>query len=132
MPSPIASRTPEGEPNCCPVCRSEIAIEPSIPPGDAPCPRCGHLLWFLPRGGVIPVLDTGAIASENRRRANAFLDQSSWAGSISQQLGADSLDLMELVMELEEELGIRIPDDQLKRIQTVDDLLDWYLTKSLT
>lgn len=43
----IASRTPEGEPNFCPVCAHEVCIEPSYPPGDAPCPCCGHLLWFV-------------------------------------------------------------------------------------
>lgn len=42
----ISSRTPEGQPNQCPVCGSRLAIEPSDPAGDAPCPRCGHLLWF--------------------------------------------------------------------------------------
>jgi anti-anti-sigma factor len=42
----ISSRTPEGQSNHCPVCGSHIKIEPSDPPGDAPCPRCGHLLWF--------------------------------------------------------------------------------------
>lgn len=42
----ISSRTPEGRPNRCPVCGSEVVIEPSDPAGDAPCPRCGHLLWF--------------------------------------------------------------------------------------
>jgi anti-anti-sigma factor len=42
----ISSRTPEGQPNHCPVCKSELRIEPSDPAGDAPCPRCGHLLWF--------------------------------------------------------------------------------------
>jgi anti-anti-sigma factor len=42
----IASRTPEGQPNHCPVCDSDLRIEPSYPAGDAPCPRCGHLLWF--------------------------------------------------------------------------------------
>jgi hypothetical protein len=42
----IASRTPEGEPNTCPVCGAAVAIEPSNPPGDAPCPCCGVLLWF--------------------------------------------------------------------------------------
>lgn len=41
-----ASRTPEGEPNRCPVCGKEVRLEPSRPPGDAPCPNCGHLLWF--------------------------------------------------------------------------------------
>jgi anti-anti-sigma factor len=42
----ISSRTPEGAPNRCSVCGSEIRIDPSRPPGDAPCPNCGHLLWF--------------------------------------------------------------------------------------
>src|SRR5262245_61157421 len=41
-----SSRTPEGEPNRCPVCGSELRLEPSRPPGDAPCPSCGSLLWF--------------------------------------------------------------------------------------
>src|SRR5262249_16413716 len=44
----ISSRTPEGQPNHCPVCKTELRIEPSDPAGDAPCPRCGHLLWFTP------------------------------------------------------------------------------------
>ena len=42
-----SSRTPEGEPNFCPVCGHLVQIEPSRPPGDAPCPYCGHLLWFV-------------------------------------------------------------------------------------
>jgi signal recognition particle GTPase len=41
-----SSRTPEGEPNQCPVCGKPVLIDPSRPPGDAPCPHCGHLLWF--------------------------------------------------------------------------------------
>jgi len=42
----ISSQTPESQPNRCRVCGSEIKIEPSALPGDAPCLRCGHLLWF--------------------------------------------------------------------------------------
>ena len=41
-----SSRTPEGEPNRCPVCGKSLCIEPSRPPGDAPCPHCGCLIWF--------------------------------------------------------------------------------------
>lgn len=41
-----SSRTHEGRNNRCPVCGSEVVIEPSNPAADAPCPRCGHLLWF--------------------------------------------------------------------------------------
>lgn len=42
----ISSRTPEGSPNHCPVCGHDFKIEASDPPGDAPCPCCGHLVWF--------------------------------------------------------------------------------------
>ncbi|TWU28773.1 STAS domain-containing protein [Novipirellula artificiosorum] len=42
----ISSRTPEGEPSCCSVCGAVICMDPSRPAGDAPCPSCGHLLWF--------------------------------------------------------------------------------------
>lgn len=42
----VSSRTPDGLPNRCPVCESPFRLEPSIPPGDAPCPRCGSLVWF--------------------------------------------------------------------------------------
>ncbi len=44
----IASRTPEGTPNRCPVCGNDLKVEPSQPTRDAPCPHCGHLLWFAP------------------------------------------------------------------------------------
>jgi hypothetical protein len=60
-----ATRTPEGEPNRCPICGHALVIEPSRPPGDAPCPNCGCLLWFdhnskeddfpSPREWMIPV-----------------------------------------------------------------------------
>lgn len=43
----ISSRTPEGDPNTCPVCRKELRIDPStVPMRDAPCPHCGCLLKF--------------------------------------------------------------------------------------
>jgi anti-anti-sigma factor len=42
----ISSRTPDGQPDRCHVCGSEIKIESSDPAGDVPCPRCGHLVWF--------------------------------------------------------------------------------------
>ena len=39
--------------------------------------------------------------------------------SFVNDLGADSLDTVELVMELEEEFDINIPDDEAEKIQTV-------------
>ena len=41
-----------------------------------------------------------------------------------QDLGADSLDIVELVMALEEEFDINIPDDQAEKITTVGEAID--------
>ena len=41
--------------------------------------------------------------------------------SFTNDLGADSLDTVELIMEFEKELGISIPDDQAEKIGTVQD-----------
>ncbi|MDA0835845.1 MAG: KOW motif-containing protein [Planctomycetota bacterium] len=43
----ISSRTPEGLPQRCPICRNDVCISPSQPTGDAVCPHCGALLWFV-------------------------------------------------------------------------------------
>lgn len=40
-------------------------------------------------------------------------------------IGADSLDTVELVMELEEEFGISIPDDAAEKIQTVGEAINY-------
>jgi acyl carrier protein len=45
-------------------------------------------------------------------------------------LGADSLDTVELVMALEEEFGIEIPDEDAEKIQTVGDAIE-YIQKQL-
>ena len=41
--------------------------------------------------------------------------------SFANDLGADSLDTVELIMEFEKEFGISIPDDQAEKIATVGD-----------
>ena len=40
-------------------------------------------------------------------------------------LGADSLDTVELIMEFEKEFGINIPDDQAEKITTVGDAISY-------
>ena len=45
--------------------------------------------------------------------------------SFVDDLGADSLDTVELIMQLEEEFGIEIPDDAAETIQTVQDAIDY-------
>lgn len=45
--------------------------------------------------------------------------------SFVNDLGADSLDTVELVMELEEEFDIQIPDDAAEKIQTVGQAIEF-------
>lgn len=45
--------------------------------------------------------------------------------SIIDDLGADSLDLVDLVMSLEEEFDVEIPDDQVENIKTVGDIIKY-------
>ncbi len=40
-------------------------------------------------------------------------------------LGADSLDIVELIMALEEEFGLEIPDDEAEKIATVQDAVEY-------
>ena len=51
-------------------------------------------------------------------------DQITRETSFVNDLGADSLDTVELVMELEEEFDINIPDDAAEKIQTVGQAID--------
>ena len=45
--------------------------------------------------------------------------------SFTNDLGADSLDTVELIMEFEKEFGINIPDDQAEKITTVGDAISY-------
>lgn len=47
-----------------------------------------------------------------------------------EDLGADSLDTVELVMAFEEEFGIEIPDDDAEKIRTVNDAVEYIRSKT--
>lgn len=46
-------------------------------------------------------------------------------------LGADSLDIVELIMEMEEEFEIEIPDEDVEKMLTVKDVTD-YISKTVS
>lgn len=56
-----------------------------------------------------------AVDKEKVKRETSFVED----------IGADSLDIVELVMELEEEFDITIPDDQAEKIKTVGEAVDY-------
>ncbi len=49
---------------------------------------------------------------------------------IQDDLGADSLDIVDLVMSFEEEFDIEIPDDQVENIKTVGDIVKFIEEKA--
>lgn len=51
--------------------------------------------------------------------------------SFKDDLNADSLDLFELVMALEDEFGIEIPSEELEKLVTVGDVLDYLKDKGV-
>jgi len=63
----------------------------------------------------------GIIASQIQIDA----DQVTPDASFMDDLGADSLDTVELIMALEEEFDIEIPDSDAEKIRTVQDAIDY-------
>lgn len=55
-------------------------------------------------------------------------DEVSNESSFVDDLGADSLDTVELVMALEEEFGCEIPDEEAEKIQTVQQAINYIKT----
>ena len=50
--------------------------------------------------------------------------------SFTDDLGADSLDIVELVMAMEEAFGVEIPDEDAERIQTIGDAVSYLRGKT--
>ena len=53
------------------------------------------------------------------------------ASSFKEDLGADSLDLFELVMALEDEYNVEIPAEELTDLNTVGDVIDYLKNKGV-
>lgn len=52
--------------------------------------------------------------------------------SLVEDLGADSLDLVELVMAFEDKFGMKIPDQDAEKLRTVGAILDYLKSKGIT
>ncbi len=67
---------------------------------------------------VISMFQKAALEVDNRRLPDLTLD------TVIAQIGMDSVAIMELVSWFEEQLNVRIPDEELQQIRTVRDLRD--------
>ena len=101
-----SSRTPEGRSNQCPFCNVRVKLEPSTPTGDAPCPHCGSLLWFVKTKADHWLFEHDWVTTELREYLAARIAESPHE--------LDSLDLVELVMKCEDAFDISIPDHDAK------------------
>jgi acyl carrier protein len=65
------------------------------------------------------------IAQQLSKDLDSINDQSHFVDD----LGADSLDVVEMVMAFEEAFGLEIPDEDAEKIQTVQDVINYIKTK---
>ena len=103
----IPTRTPEGERNSCPVCGHTVVLEPSRPPGDAPCPYCGTLLWF--------VLDPVPRVETLWQHAAAMLDQGNVEALWQQVVAMVEKGNTDVGLAILQNVVVHHPDDVGKR-----------------
>ena len=52
-------------------------------------------------------------------------DQVTMNSNIAEDLGADSLDVVDLIMSIEDEFGVEVPDESIETIKTVGDVVNY-------
>ena len=104
-----ASNPSAGGQGECPVCEKSGNLGPSYPGGPAICGGCGEMLgWFRHR-----YADKAGLPEDRIRLESNFVED----------LSMDSLDQVELIMELEDEFKVKIADDEAERLKTVGDAI---------
>ena len=59
-------------------------------------------------------------------------DEVTLTTSLKEELGVDSLDLFEIIMQLEEVLGVEIPSEDLVDAVTIEDVIKYLNSKGIT
>jgi acyl carrier protein len=134
------SDMPEGLPGSCPLCEAEVRVEVSAFTGDVICPRCRCWLcfvWIPPELRFYPGVD---VTPAKRKQVARLLSRvfgtpaarvdAMGSPELWRELGGDSLDMVELVMELEEEGELVLPEDVAERIHSAADLIDTIIRES--
>lgn len=68
---------------------------------------------------------SGRVKSIIVEQLGVSMEEVTEAASFIEDLGADSLDIVELIMALEEEFDMEIPDEDAEKIQTVSDVVNY-------
>lgn len=58
-------------------------------------------------------------------KLNCSAEEVTLEADLREDLGADSLDALELIMSLEEEYGMTIPDEEAQKLKTVADIVNY-------
>ena len=100
------------------------------------CPQCGTLLWFVPTQGGAVFFDAETVEALWERlaeficaRAGVPKHHLAPSKAFVEDLGIDTLDIIELIMGLEEEFGVTIPDAEGERMRTPGDFMNFVLHK---
>ena len=72
------------------------------------------------------------IISLTARQLGLGEDEISLDSNFMDDLGADSLDTVELVLNIEEEFGIEIPDDEVAEMPTVKSMLNYLTSQGIS
>ena len=70
-------------------------------------------------------LDFETLADIVSKQLKAELDQITPETNIMEDLNADSLDIVELLMSIEEVCGVNVPDEDVQELKTIQDILDY-------
>ena len=89
--------------------------------------------WYNRNAAINPYLSEGkkTVALEIAEQLNCEAETITADTSFKDDLGADSLDLFELVMALEEEYGLEIPAEELSDVETVGDIIEYLKNKGV-
>jgi acyl carrier protein len=105
--------------------------------GEIPCPHCGTALWFASRRDGLWLHEAAKVAPVRQRvlgivaeNLGIDLEQLKDSTSFMPDVGADTLDVVEFVMEVEKAFQLTIPDKEAEFLMTVGDLID-YLMRQL-
>ncbi len=79
---------------------------------------------IAPHGGAMEVCMFEKVCKMLSEQLNVPVDSIKPESEVVKDLGADSLDVVELMMSLEDDYGITLPENEVEGLKTVQDIVD--------